>query len=176
MATEKQIAANRRNARRSTGPRTPRGKYLSRMNARKHGLRGLEVLLPDEDPEEFETFRENLFQDLKPVGFLQAQVADQVVSSFWCLRRCERMAAGLLGGGAHVMSLIASKTRDELAEMLEPKENFEEMSMAQLHGQLLISQAQMYQLKTEAIRNKLAKYDPDQDDDTPFNKKTMENF
>lgn len=41
MATEKQIAANRRNATRSTGPRTPEGKERSRMNALRHGLSSL---------------------------------------------------------------------------------------------------------------------------------------
>jgi hypothetical protein len=48
MATEKQILANRRNARSSTGPRTTAGKARSRMNARRHGLASLlEGTLPE---------------------------------------------------------------------------------------------------------------------------------
>jgi hypothetical protein len=48
MATEKQILANRRNARSSTGPRTVAGKARSRMNARCHGLASLlEGALPE---------------------------------------------------------------------------------------------------------------------------------
>ena len=48
MATEKQILANRRNARSSTGPRTTTGKASSRMNARRHGLAAhLEDAVPE---------------------------------------------------------------------------------------------------------------------------------
>lgn len=38
MASERQIAANRRNARRSTGPKTRTGKRRSSRNALRHGL------------------------------------------------------------------------------------------------------------------------------------------
>ena len=41
MVTEKQILANRKNARSSTGPRTVAGKTRARMNARRHGLAAL---------------------------------------------------------------------------------------------------------------------------------------
>ena len=50
MRTSKaRIAANRENARKSTGPKTPMGKARSRVNARKHGLTGDGVALPAED-------------------------------------------------------------------------------------------------------------------------------
>jgi hypothetical protein len=45
VASEKQIAANRRNAERSTGPRTAAGKSISSHNAFRHGL----SLAPDDD-------------------------------------------------------------------------------------------------------------------------------
>ena len=40
MASEKQIAANRANAKKSTGPKTPTGKLKSSRNAYRHGLSG----------------------------------------------------------------------------------------------------------------------------------------
>jgi hypothetical protein len=49
MTTTKRMAANRRNAQKSTGPKTPEGKAVVRLNAMKHGLLSREVLLPDED-------------------------------------------------------------------------------------------------------------------------------
>ena len=51
MTSEKQAQANRRNALKSTGPKTPEGKAAVRLNANKHGLRSREVLLPGEDEE-----------------------------------------------------------------------------------------------------------------------------
>jgi hypothetical protein len=38
LASERQIAANRANAKKSTGPRTPAGRARSSQNARIHGL------------------------------------------------------------------------------------------------------------------------------------------
>ena len=38
MTSERKIAANRKNAKKSTGPRTEAGRAISRQNARRHGL------------------------------------------------------------------------------------------------------------------------------------------
>ena len=52
MASEKQVKANRENAKRSTGPRTPEGKAVARFNGLRHGLCSKVPVLPGEDAEE----------------------------------------------------------------------------------------------------------------------------
>ncbi len=60
MTTQKQIGANRRNSRRSTGPKTRTGKAESKMNAMKHGLLAADLVVRDENPIEFAGVLENL--------------------------------------------------------------------------------------------------------------------
>jgi len=50
MATPSQVNANRINAQKSTGPKTPEGKAKSRRNALRHGLTAKACMLADEDP------------------------------------------------------------------------------------------------------------------------------
>ena len=76
MATEAQVAANRANARKSTGPRTAEGKAVVSQNAVKHGLLAREGVLRGEDGEEFEMHREMLLEELQPVGALLEGVED----------------------------------------------------------------------------------------------------
>src|SRR5947209_9769583 len=52
-----QTAANRHNAKHSTGPRTEEGKRRSAANSTKHGLTSSAVVLPNESQEEYESFR-----------------------------------------------------------------------------------------------------------------------
>jgi hypothetical protein len=66
MATEKQIAANKRNAQKSTGPTTEVGRANSSRNALKHGLTAEQVTIEGEDPKQFEAFRDDILECLCP--------------------------------------------------------------------------------------------------------------
>jgi hypothetical protein len=65
-ATDAQIQANRQNALRSTGPKTPEGKEQSRQNALKHGLTGDGVVIAVEDAEEVERRFAAFRKELRP--------------------------------------------------------------------------------------------------------------
>jgi hypothetical protein len=95
MTSEKQVRANCRNALKSTGPRTPEGKAAVRMNARTHGLRSQEILLPREDEAAFEELSAHLRAELQPVGVLEGLLVDDIVAAHWRLRRLRRVEAGI---------------------------------------------------------------------------------
>lgn len=87
MASVRQIEANRRNALQSTGPRSAEGKARVRSNALKHGLTAREVVLPNENPDEFESFRTDLLSSLDRQGALEGALAEKIVIYPWRLRR-----------------------------------------------------------------------------------------
>jgi hypothetical protein len=91
MTTRKQIEANRRNSRRSTGPKTRAGKAESKKNATKHGLLAEEVIVREEDPIEFAGVLENLVDELQPQGPLEEQLIERVAACMWRLRRLYRV-------------------------------------------------------------------------------------
>ena len=87
MTSEKRIAANRRNALQSTGPKTPQGKELAKMNALKHGLLSREVLIAGEQAGDLEELGRKLRLQLRPIGELEQILVDRIVASVWRLRR-----------------------------------------------------------------------------------------
>ena len=95
MASPAQFAANRRNAKQSTGPRTPKGKAIASRNAIQHGLTAQEVVLQDEDAHLFDEHRAALCAALKPVGELEEALVERIVVSAWRLRRMVRIEAGV---------------------------------------------------------------------------------
>ncbi len=95
MTSEKQARANRQNALKSTGPKTPEGKDAVRLNALKHGLLAQEVLLPGEDAAAFRELAEGLVAELRPVGELEVRLVEDIIATYWRLRRLRRIEAGI---------------------------------------------------------------------------------
>jgi hypothetical protein len=91
MASEARVAANRRNAEKSTGPRTLEGKAVVAQNAVKHGLWARQAVLKDEDPREFDLHRRRMLDGLAPDGPDQEALAERIVALWWRLKRAERM-------------------------------------------------------------------------------------
>jgi hypothetical protein len=71
MLSQKKIAANKNNAKRSSGPKTDLGKQRSKRNALKHGILSCELLIDANDKVKFETLRSSLRHDLFPETTLQ---------------------------------------------------------------------------------------------------------
>ena len=95
MTSLLQIEANRRNALRSTGPRTETGRAVSSRNALKHGLTAERIILFDEQREAFERFYAELIAALKPHGPMEHQLAERIAINAWRLRRAYRVESGL---------------------------------------------------------------------------------
>ena len=95
MTSDKQAEANRRNASKSTGPKTPEGKAAVRHNALRHGLLSRDLLLPGEDRAALKELSERLRDELQPVGELESLLVDRITASTWRLRRLGRVEAGI---------------------------------------------------------------------------------
>ncbi|HEY1505414.1 MAG TPA: hypothetical protein VGF92_13995 [Stellaceae bacterium] len=87
MASPARIAANRRNAKKSTGPKTAVGKAAASHNAMKHGLHAKDVVCAEEDSREYQEVAEAVFADLAPVGTVEELLADRIATYTWRLQR-----------------------------------------------------------------------------------------
>src|SRR5215470_17595929 len=95
MATDKQIEANRRNAQKSTGPRTEEGRAAVRFNGLKHGLTAKSLCLPGDDPEELDAFLDSYEGDYRPTNQDEAELVLQMAMARWRLRRFRCVEAAL---------------------------------------------------------------------------------
>src|SRR5580704_13591686 len=66
MATEKQFEANRQNAQKSTGPKTPEGRAAVRLNGVKHGLTAETIVLKGESEADYNALFDSLEAEHDP--------------------------------------------------------------------------------------------------------------
>ena len=87
MATETQIIANRRNAQKSTGPRTIEGKAAVSQNAVKHGFSARQDVINSESQADFDQYRDRILAELDPASPMESMLAERIVSLSWRLKR-----------------------------------------------------------------------------------------
>ena len=95
MTSLKQIAANRRNALKSTGPTTQEGKAHSRRNAIRHGLTAETVIGGIEDAEDYQDFEASVIADYEGETSVERELALRLASVLWRLRRASGIEAAL---------------------------------------------------------------------------------
>jgi hypothetical protein len=91
----KQIAANRANARRSTGPTTEEGKQRSRCNAVRHGLTAETVIGTLEDAADYAAFEAAVTADYDAQSAVERELILRLASLLWRLRRATSIETGL---------------------------------------------------------------------------------
>ena len=105
MATEAQINANRENAKKSTGPYSPEGFYVSSRNVVTTGLyTQTDFVLPAET-EIYHLFVINMHHSFEAVDILEEHLAAQITSAAWRLRRCD-LADGELAASSIIDPLL----------------------------------------------------------------------
>ncbi len=113
MTTEKQIAANRRNAQKSTGPKTEQGKHRSRQNAFRHGLTAQTIIRFVENADEYTELDALIIADYEPQTTIERLLVERLASLLWRLRRAVAIESGLF-------QIQGQTTQDRPA--LEPRE------------------------------------------------------
>ena len=87
MSSDKQIAANRRNAKKSTGPKTSSGKARSAMNALKSGLHAKSLVLPTERAADLYLLTAEYYDQFRPATAELRDLVDEFITLVWQLRR-----------------------------------------------------------------------------------------
>ena len=95
MTSFKQFEANRRNARKSTGPVTEEGKQRSRCNAVRHGLTAETVIGALEDAEDYKAFEAAIIADYDAQSAVERELVLRLASLLWRLRRATTIETGL---------------------------------------------------------------------------------
>jgi hypothetical protein len=94
MTSFRQIEANRRNARKSTGPMTEDGKQRSHCNAIRHGLTAEAVIGALEDADDYKAFEAAIIADYDAQGSGERELVLRLASLLWRLRRATTMETG----------------------------------------------------------------------------------
>ena len=111
MASERQIVANRVNAKKSTGPKTDAGKQRSRRNAIRHGLSAETIVHAIEERSAYEAFEAEIKADYQPQTTVKHELVARLASLLWRLRRTTAIESSLLQIQARILRERKARNR-----------------------------------------------------------------
>ena len=114
-----QLAANRANARKSTGPRTVRGKRVASRNSIKLGVYCEHAVVPGESKLLFELCRQEVIRDMQPQSSVELFIVDRIAIAQWKLRRLQSAEMAFYRGGYERMSSAAMNVLEEHSDYTE---------------------------------------------------------
>ena len=125
--SQRKLDANRANAGKSTGPRTPEGKAASRNNAFKHGMYSRSVVAPGEDQAEYNLLLREILQHYAAVLDDGRELAQQLADAQWRIDRLKGIEAALFGQDEIDLAEI-----DRVSRLLTRAENSYHRAFAKL--------------------------------------------
>jgi hypothetical protein len=164
MASIAQVTANIANAQKSTGARTEKGKYRTRLNAYRHGLTGQIQLLTADEHEAFDQHCSGIRESLDPVGALEIELAQSIAEDHWRLKRARAIETGIFALGQQgALGALATNDRDDPAQLpidealsqartwLAKSENFQLLALYEqrIHRAIAKNMAQLRTLRAE---------------------------
>jgi hypothetical protein len=131
--SEKQLNANRENAKKSSGPKTEEGKKRSALNGSRHNLTGAAYVMSDEDRQAFDKFSGPFIAAFKPADPAEHSFAHLVAVAHWRLNRVHAIEENTFSMGHFTRASDVSADHPELHHAL--------------------TQARVFDLKGETFRN-----------------------
>jgi hypothetical protein len=122
--SEAQLAANRANAEKSTGPKTEAGKLIASHNAVKTGLTGRTILLPSDDVAAYQDLVALMVKQFAPATDYESHIVQRMADTEWRLLRIPTLESGLLalgrtellaqcGGDPVTLEILISRTYEK---------------------------------------------------------------
>jgi hypothetical protein len=115
MTTLKRRETNRKNAQKSTGPKSAAGKAVVSQNARTHGLLSRNLIIDGESQEEFSELLRLLAEEFQPVGLVEHALVERVGIALWRQRRLVRAESAEVSVN---QQSFGSQQKQEVGEVL----------------------------------------------------------
>ena len=175
MASEKQLEANRKNAKRSTGPITEEGKAISRLNGLVHGLRARCVdVLPNEDADAFRKRIATWLYEFQPSSDVEEFLVKQAAMLSWKIERADRYELARLAARVHeaVEPWMLGEDSEAIAKAAEDSAMFdasnegERIRRYQFSLQRALDRvlARLAKIRADEAKGLWGRIDPDEDE------------